>query len=46
MEPEPAPVEEAPQPAYEDDGAEAVPVDIEAVGKALEAEAAQNETNE
>lgn len=25
MEPEPAPVEEAPQPAYEDDGAEAVP---------------------
>ena len=46
MEPEPAPVEEAPQPAYEDDGAEAVPVDIEAMGKALEAEAAQNETNE
>ena len=46
LEPEPAPVEEAPQPAYEDDGAEAVPVDIEAVGAALEAEAAQNETNE
>ena len=46
LEPEPAPVEEAPQPVYEDDGAEAVPVDIEAVGAALEAEAAQNETNE
>lgn len=49
LEPEVAPVEEAAEepaePEY--DGAEeAVPVDIEAMGAALEAEAAQNETNE
>ncbi len=41
LEPEPTPEEEA--PAYEDDGEEAVPVDIEAVGAALEAEAAEEE---
>ena len=49
LEPEPAQEPQQPaepeQPAY-DDGEEAVPVDIEAVGAALEAEAAQNETNE
>ena len=44
LEPEPAPVEEAEEaaPAY-DGGEEAVPVDIEAVGAALEAEAQTNE---
>jgi len=44
LEPEPAPVEEAQEaaPAY-DDGEEAVPVDIEAVGAALEAEAKTEE---
>ena len=45
LEPEPAPVEEVAEPVY-DDGAEAVPVDIEAMGAALEAEAAENEAHE
>ncbi len=49
LEPEPAPVEEVAEepaePEY-DSAEEAVPVDIEAVGAALEAEATQNEANE
>ena len=49
LEPEPAQEPQQPaepeQPAY-DDGEEAVPVDIEAMGAALEAEAARNEDNE
>lgn len=49
LEPEAAPVEEEAEEAVEpeyDGTEEAVPVDIEAVGAALEAEAAQSETNE
>lgn len=49
LEPEAAPVEEEAEETVEpeyDGTEEAVPVDIEAVGAALEAEAAQSETNE